>query len=199
MFFGKNKIATSVRSSLGVENGQVNAPVNKPPSLVNLDEKKRISQQNSDGLLTPPMYGKTLSVPDPNALQVLPIVTSPAPITPPRPAIMTTPKSATGSTKNIATDIRPTLMVTTANDQLQLQTTTVPNGRRLPVNGRLATIAPTKPRQQPVTPIMTNSNHQMVNETTPNKTINHRPRTAVYYSTTRMIIKQYFVSSMKNK
>ena len=191
MFFGKNKIAVSVRSSLGVENGQINAPVNKPPSLVNLDDKTRVSQQNSDGLLSPPIYGKTLSVPDANVLQVLPIVTPPAPITPPRPAIMTTPKSATGSAKNIATDIRPTLMVTAANDQLQPQTTTVPNSRRLPVNGRLATIAPTKPRQQPVTSIMTNSNHQMVNETTSKKTINHRPRTAVYYSTTRMIIEQY--------
>jgi hypothetical protein len=189
MFLGKNKISTSAQSSLGVENGQINSSVNKPPNLINPDEKKRITQQLSDGLLPPPIYGKTLNVPDPNALQVLPIVTSPAPITPPRPAIMTTPKSSMANAKNIAPDIRPTLLVTTANDKLQPQTITVPNGRRLPVNGRLAIIAPTKQRQQPIVPVMTNNNHQMINEITPKKIINHRPRTAVYYSPTRMIIK----------
>jgi hypothetical protein len=105
---------------------------------------------------------------------------------------MTTPKSSNTGAKNVAPETRPLLLVTTAHDQQQPQTITVSNDRRLPVNGRLATIAPTKQRQQPVVSIM-NNNHQMINETASKKIINHRPRTAVYYSATRMIIKQYIL------
>ncbi len=181
---GKNKISTSNRSSLNVENGP---SVNKTPNLINLDEKKRISQQQqTDNFLAQPQYGKTLNVPDTNVLQVLPTVTPPAPITPQRPAIMTTPKSA----KTSATDTLPLLLVTTVNDQQKPETVTVSNGRRLPVNGRLATIAPTKQRQQPPVPLITN-NHQMISETIPKKPINNRPRTAVYVTSTRMKIKLY--------
>jgi hypothetical protein len=190
MGLSKNKTAAAARSSVGIENGNLSPTANKTPNLINLDETKRTTPKTADNILSQPQYGKTLNVPDTNAVQALPIVTPAAPITPPRPAIMTTPKSATATTpKNPAAEIRPLLLVTAANDQKQPQTTTVPNSRRLPVNGRLALIAPTKPRQQS---IMTN-NHQMINEITPKKHINDRPRTALYFTTptTRMKIKQF--------
>ena len=180
MFFGKNKISTSARSSVATENGQINSPVNKTPNLLHPEEKKR-----TDSFLAQPQYGKTLSVPSSNVLQVLPIVTPPAPITPPRPAIMTTPKSSTANTKLPPGEPRSLLLVTTTNSQQQPQTVTVPNGRRLPVNGRLATMAPTKQRQLPASSMM-NNKHQMINETAPKTYTNNRPRTALYFPPTSM-------------
>jgi hypothetical protein len=186
MFMGKNKISTSARSSIAVENGHINPSINKTPNVINRDETKRTSQQNTDHFLAQPQYGKTLNVPDTNVLQVLPVVTPAAPITPPRPAIMTTPKSSTTiAAKNSANDTLPLLLVTTVNDQQKPQTVTISNGQRLQLNGRLATIAPTKQRQQPAMPMMTN-NHQIINEIIPKKPINNLPRTAVFCTTTRM-------------
>lgn len=184
----KNKISTSARSSIAIENGHINSSTIKPANLINFDETKRTSQQNTNNVLTQPQFGKTLNVPDTNVLQVLPTVTPAAPITPPRPAIMTTPKSAT-SARNSTNDTRPLLLVTTVNDQIKPQTVTMPNGRRLPINGRLATITPTQPRQQPTT--------QMINETIPKKPINNRPRTALYSPLTRMKNKTFFFIIIK--
>lgn len=188
MFLGKNRISSSARSSVVIENGLLNTLTPKPSNFLNADDKKRASPQPSETSLHLPHFGKTLNVPDQNALQVIPAIVAPAPITPPRPAIMTTPKSSVANSKNnSAAEIRPTLLVTTANDQQQPQTITVPNNRRLPVNGRIATIAPTKSRQQPVTPTANNSNHhQMINETTSKTMPTVRPRPAVYVAGTRM-------------
>jgi hypothetical protein len=110
---------------------------------------------------------------------------------------MSTPKSATISVKNPSTsiglsptDTRPLLLVTTDNNQQQPQTITVPNGRRLPLNGgRMATVISSKQRQQPTIP--SNSNHQMINEITtqkmpPRKFSSNRPRTALFFTSTRM-------------
>lgn len=175
----KNKPSTSARSSFAIENGHINSSTIKSPN----DEIKRTSQQHTDNFHTPSQYGKTLSVPDTNVLSVLPTITPPAPINPPRPAIMTTPKSAT-TAKTSTNDLRPTLLVTTVNDQQKPQTVTIPNGRKLPLNGRIATITPTKQRQQPNVPIITRS-HQMINETIQKKPINTtRPRTALYIPAT---------------
>jgi len=189
----KNKISTSRRPSATIENGLINF---KPPNLNNPDETKRISHQATDGLLTQQQYGKTLNVPDQNSvLHALPMATSAAPLNPPRAAIMSTPKSTIVSARNSSTSIgfsptetRPLLLVTTDN-QKHPQTITVPNGRRLPLNGRMTTVASTKQRQQPTIPI--NDNHQMINETTtqritPKKYINNRPRTALFFTSTRM-------------
>lgn len=56
---------------------------------------------------------------------------------------------------------RPLLMVTQANEQQTPQTTLVPNDRRLPLNGRIATINTTKPRS----PVETSfPQHQLINE-----------------------------------
>jgi len=190
---GKNKISTSPRSSVGVENGHIHPSPNKILNIINPDETKRTSQQSTNNFLAQPQYGKTLNVPDTNVLQVLPVVTPAAPITPPRPAIMTTPKSSTAmAAKNAANDTLPLLFVTTVNDQQKPQTVTIPNGQRLQLNGRLATIAPTKQRQQPTMPMMTN-NHQMINETVPKKSMNNRPRTAVFCTTTRMKIQTIYL------
>ena len=188
MFLGKNRISTSARSSVVMENGQLNPLTPRASNFLNPDDKKRASPQLSETSLHQPQFGKTLNVPDQNALQVIPAIVAPAPITPPRPAIMTTPKSSVANAKNnSAAEIRPTLLVTTVNDQQQPQTITVPNNRRLPVNGRIATIAPTKLRQQPVAPMANNSNHhQTINETTPKNIPIIRPRPAVYIAGTRM-------------
>ena len=172
-----------------MENGQLNSLINKSLNILSADEKKQGSPQPSESNLFQPQYGKTLNVPDSTALQAVPAIIAPAPITPPRPAIMTTPKSSLANSKNnSAAELRPTLLVTTINDQQQPQTITVPNNRRLPVNGRIATIAPTKPRQQPATPMANNNNHQhqMINETTPKNVAINRPRPAVYIPGTRM-------------
>ena len=201
MFLGKNKVSTSRRPSATMENGHITS---KSTNLLNPDETKRTSQQHPDGPLTQHQYGKTLNVPDSNSvLHVLPLATPPAPLVPPRPAIMSTPKSSVISVKNPSTSIalsptetRPLLLVTTDSDQNSPQTTTVPNSRRLPVNGRMATVISTKQRQQPTIP--TTNNHQMVNETvtqkiSPRKFTNNRPRTALFFTSTRMKTKQpYF-------
>jgi len=194
MFLGKNKVSTSRRPSATIENGHVNP---RTSNLINLDETKRTNQQTTDAFPNHHQYGKTLNVPDPTSvLHILPVVTPPAPLNPPRPAIMTTPKSSIVTVKNpstsnalSSTETRPLLLVTAGNDQHQPQTTTVPNGRRLPLNGRMATAMSTKQRQQPKLPI--NTNHQVINETTaqkilPKKHINNRPRAALFFSSTRM-------------
>jgi hypothetical protein len=111
---------------------------------------------------------------------MLPIATPAAPKIPPRPAIMSTPKSSTTAAKNsslnlLPTETQPLLLVTTANAQRQPQTTIVPNGRRLPLNGNLPAVAPIK---QP--------SASMINETTTKKQVNNRPRTAVLFTSTRM-------------
>ncbi|UJR27700.1 hypothetical protein I4U23_008977 [Adineta vaga] len=198
LFLGKNKVSTSRRPSSGLENGHV---INsKGPNLINLDETKRTSQQTHDGFIIQHQYGTTLNVPDPTSvLHVLPIATSPAPLNAPRPAIMSTPKSSMICVKNPSTAIalsptetRPLLLVTTENHQHRPQTITVPNERRLPLNGRMAPIISTKQRQQPKLP--TTNNHQMINETTTTTTtqklpskryVNNRPRTALFFTSTR--------------
>ena len=190
----KNKISTSRRPSAGVENGHI---ATKPPNVMHLDETKRANQQTTDPFHAPQQYGKTLSVPDPtNVLHALPLATPAAPLNPPRPAIMSTPKSSMISLKNPSTSIglspaesRPLLLVTTDNDQTQPQTTTVPNGRRLPLNGRMQAVMKTKQRQQSAVP--TTDEHQMINETTlqkgaPRKFVHSRPRTALFFTSTRM-------------
>lgn len=195
LFSNKNKISTSRRPSAHIENGHI---ITKPSNPNNLDETKRISQQHPDNSFIQHQYGKTLNVPDPNnVLHALPMSTPAAPLNPPRPAIMSTPKSSMITIKNPSTSIslsptetRPLLLVTTDNEQNQPQTMTVPNGRRLPLNAnRMATMISSKQRQQPTIP----SNHQMINEISTQKTaskkfINNRPRTALFFSTTRMKI-----------
>jgi hypothetical protein len=188
---GKNKISTSRRPSATIENGHINTKSNP-------DETKRTNQQIPDSSLIQHQYGKTLNVPDSNSvLHSLPMATPAAPLMPHRPAIMSTPKSSMISVKNPSTSIglsptetRPLLLVTTDNNQQQPQTITVPNGRRLPLNGgRMTTITSSKQRQQPIIPI--NNNHQMINETTTQRTVprkfsNNRPRTALFFTSARM-------------
>jgi hypothetical protein len=188
---GKNKISTSRRPSAAIENGHINIKSNP-------DEIKRTNQQIPDSSLIQHQYGKTLNVPDSNSvLHSLPMATPAAPLMPHRPAIMSTPKSSMISVKNPSTSIglsptetRPLLLVTTDNNQQQPQTITVPNGRRLPLNGgRMTTITSSKQRQQPIIPI--NNNHQMINETTTQRTVprkfsNNRPRTALFFTSARM-------------
>jgi len=189
MFLGKNKISSSPRSSVVIENGHINSTVNKTPNLINLNETKPTNQSQTDHFSVQSQYGKTLNVPNTKVLQVLPIVTPAAPINPPRTAIMTTPKSSTTTTaKNSSTETRPFLLITTINEQQQPKTITVPNDQRLPLNGRSTTIASTQQRQQPIVSMVTN-NHQMINEKTPKKPINNRPRTALYLTSSRMKIK----------
>ena len=190
----KNKFPTGGRPSSGVENGHI---MSKPPNLINFDETKRSNQQNPDQFHSQHQYGKTLNVPDPNSvLHALPNATPAAPMNPPRAAIMSTPKSSMISVKNpptsmglSPTEARPLLLVTTNNEQSQPQTTTVPNGRRLPLNGRMATAMTTKQRQQPTVP--TNDEHQIIHETTtqkmaPRKYTTSRPRAALFFTSTRM-------------
>lgn len=200
----KNKLTPNLRPSATMENGHIFA---KPPNSNSLDEDKRTSQSSTEPSSAPQLYGKTLSVPDPNSvLHALPAVTPAAPITPTRPAMMSTPKSSMISVKNPVTSValsptetRPLLLVTTDKDQQQLQTTTVPNGRRLPLNGRIATVVTTKQRKQPTLPI--NTDHQMINETASSSTIaqkpitrkygTNRPRAALFFTSSRMSSKTY--------
>jgi hypothetical protein len=178
MFLAKNKISTSARPSIALENGHINSPTTKTPNLINLDETKRAA----DNSHTQPQFGKTLNIPSTGVLRALPMATPPAPINPPRPAIMTTPRmNAKNPSINLPpTEMRPTLLVTAASNQQQSpQTKTAPSGLRLPVNGRLATVVSPKPRQQPSVP-MNSNNHQMVNEITSKKHVNSRPRTALF-------------------
>ncbi|CAF2420803.1 unnamed protein product [Rotaria sp. Silwood2] len=192
MFLGKNKVSTSRRQSNAIENGYINS---KPPHLLNLDETKRTNPPITDSIQSQHHYGKTLNVPDlNNVLHVLPMVTPPAPLNPPRPAIMTTPKSSIISVKNPSTSIalsptetRPLLLVTTDNCQQQPQTMIVPNGRRLPLNGQMTSrITSSKQASAPL-----NIDHQTIRETTTEKIptkkfINNRPRTALFFSSTRV-------------
>ncbi|CAF1093497.1 unnamed protein product [Rotaria sordida] len=193
MFLGKNKISTNRRQSNAIENGYINS---KPPNVLNVDETKRTSPQVTDSFQAQHHYGKTLNVPDlNNVLHALPIATPPAPLNAPRPAIMTTPKSSMISVKHPPTSIalsptetRPLLLVTTDNDQQQPQTTIVPNGRRLPLNGQIIPprVISTK---QSTTPL--NTDHQNIRETTTEKIptkkfIHNRPRTALFFSSTRV-------------
>ena len=164
MFLNVNKQTTSARPSLTIDN----APTPRASAVTSADETKRLGPQTTDLLLPPSHYGKTLNVPDGTgggggALQA---PTNAAPITPPRPAIMTTPKLA--QMKNVSTDLRPTLLVTT-NKQQQPQTITAPTERRLPLSGRIATITSTKPRQETV-----------VNEIPTKKPVINGPRPAIY-------------------
>ncbi len=179
----KNKTSPTAYSV----NGHINQAANKTPNLINLDETKRTNQQSTDGSFTQSQFGKTLNVPNTNALHMLPIATPAAPKIPPRPAIMSTPKSSTTAAKNssvnlLPTETQPLLLVTTANAQRQPQTSIVPNGRRLPLNGNLPAVAPIK---QP-SASMINNNYQMIDETTTKKQVNNRPRTAVLFTSTRM-------------
>ncbi|CAF1504754.1 unnamed protein product [Adineta ricciae] len=193
LFLGKNKVSTSRRPSSAVENGLLNS--SKGPNLINLDETKRTSQQAHEGFINHPHYGTTLNVPDPTSvLHVLPPAASPAPLNPPRPAIMSTPKSAMICVKHPSsavalspTETRPLLLVTTENDQHRPQTMTVSNERRLPLNGRMAPVISAQQRSQPKIPMM--NNHQMIHETSTQKIpakkyVNNRPRTALFFAST---------------
>ncbi|CAF1545967.1 unnamed protein product, partial [Adineta steineri] len=189
---GKNKVSTSRRPSINIENGHVN--------LINLDETKRTAPPVTDSFLNQQQqqqqYGKTLNVPEPTSvLHVLPLVTPPAPLNPPRPAIMSTPKSSIICVKNPSTSValsptetRPLLLVTTDNDQHRPHTMTVSNERHLPLNGRMVSVISSKQRQQPNTPY--DDHHQMISEIAtqripPRKHTNNRPRTALFFTSTR--------------
>ena len=129
-------------------------------------------------------FGKTLNVPHSAALQALPGAPLPAPLNPQRPAIMTKPRSATATIKSPTKPAgagRPVLLVTTGNDQRQPETTTVPNSRRLPLNGRIVTIGSSKPRSQAPVSTMDHS-HQTVNEIVGRKPVTQRARPAVFYT-----------------
>ncbi|CAF4990169.1 unnamed protein product, partial [Rotaria socialis] len=145
----KSRPSTSGELSPVLENGHINSPSKKVPNLIIFDERKRSNGQPSDGISSQSQYGKTLNVPNPNTIHALPIATPVAPKAPPRPAIMTTPKSSTIASKNsslalASPDTRPLLVVTTTNDQQKTKTIAVPNGRRLPINGRITTVSSTQ-------------------------------------------------------
>ena len=196
-FWGKNSVSMSPRPSNAAENGYINAPGSNAGKAAPLDKAQRASQGGVDGALSSQQYGKTLNVPDSNSvLHNLPAATPPAPLVPPRPAIMSTPKSSMISLKNPSasislspTESRPLLLVTSESGQQQ--TKTVPHSRRLPVNGRVATMAATKQRQQPPVPSANYYQHQMVNENGPNqrpagrKYVSSRPRAALFFASTR--------------
>lgn len=188
----KSRLSTSGELSPALENGRINSPNRKVPNLIIFDETKRPNGQPTDGIASQSQYGKTLNVPNPNAIHALPIATPVAPVAPkapPRPAIMTTPKSSTMTPKSASLalsspDTRPLLVVTTTNDQQKPKTIAVPNGRRLPINGRISTVSATQQRQQPPPPIA-NRNHQIISETMPKKIVNSKPRAALFFTTTR--------------
>ena len=99
---------------------------------------------------------------------------------------MSTPKSAAGAKNASAAAPRPMLYVTKSPEQETPQTMVVPNGRRLPLNGRIATMSTTtKQRQKPATP-SASANHQTISETTSKKAPIQRPRQALFYSSARM-------------
>ncbi|CAM4922480.1 unnamed protein product [Rotaria socialis] len=187
----KSRPSTSGELSPVLENGHINSPSKKVPNLIIFDERKRSNGQPSDGISSQSQYGKTLNVPNPNPIHALPIATPVAPKAPPRPAIMTTPKSSTIASKNsslalASPDTRPLLVVTTTNDQQKTKTIAVPNGRRLPINGRITTVSSTQQRQQaPPQPPIIKRNDQIISETMPKKTVNTRPRAALFFTTTR--------------
>ena len=180
----KDRSSRSARTSIAFDSASVNPSTNRTPNLISFDDPKRPNPSANDSSLGQQPFGKTLNVPNSSALQALPGAALPAPLNPHRPAIMTTPRSATATIKSPtkpAGAARPVLMVTTANDQRQPETTTVPNSRRLPLNGRMATIGSNKPRPAAPVPAMGN-NHQTVNETAGKKPVNHRARPAVFYA-----------------
>jgi len=197
MFWGKSNNGGSRRPSNTMENGHINSNNTRLSNVSVTDKSQRPSQPGSDNGQNQHQYGKTLNVPDPNSVHhTITAIASPAPLNPPRPAIMSTPKAASISVKNPPTAIslsptetRPLLLVTTETDQDQSpQTKIVPQGRRLPLNGRMATIALNKQRQQPTIP---NQNHHLVNESTSNqrngarKYSTGRPRTALFFPSGR--------------
>ncbi|CAF3010742.1 unnamed protein product [Rotaria socialis] len=193
MFLSKNKVSSSRRSSAVMENGHI---ITKSSNSLGVDEAHRTNNHpNIDSLSNQHHYGKTLNVPDlTSTLHALPIVTPPAPINPPRPAIMTTPKSTMISIKNPSnslglspTETRPLLLVTTENDQQHTKTVTVPNGRRLPLSVPVTSRAPVVTKQAT---LPKHNDHQTIRETTTEKLsskkyISSRPRPALFFSSTR--------------
>ncbi|CAF0900785.1 unnamed protein product [Rotaria sordida] len=170
----KNKLSISGETGVNIENGYIH----------------HHQQQSNDGFIPQFQYGKTLNVPN-----ALPTITPSTSKTLLRPAIMTTPKSSTIILKNSSNilpsiDTRPLLVVTT-NDQQKPQTITVPNNRRLPLNGRMATVIQPKQRQQLRMPIINKNNHQIINETTSKKFVNNRPRTALLFNSTHQSSEQH--------
>lgn len=193
---GKNKVSTSRRPSVGMENGHING---KSLNLLIIENVKCSYQLGTDNFPPPHHYGKTLNVPDMNNVpHAVPVTTPPAPINPPRPAIMTTPKSSVISVKNPSTSIalsptetRPLLLVTTENDHHQPKTVTVPNGRRLPLSGPITSRLPLVKQSSG----SANAEHQTIRETTTDKLVSkkymhNRPRTALFFSSTSMKKKQ---------
>lgn len=183
----KNPSGAGPRLSTTAPNGYINQPGGKMPNLIHFDDSKRTNPQSTDGPFGHPQFGKTLNVPPGGVLQALPAATPSAPVIRPRPAIMTTPKSASTAAKNLSLDLppaeaRPTLLVTAGNDQRQAQTTIAPNNRRLPLNGKLVPVPPV--RQQPAVPKPDNE-HQTINELTAKKHVTPRPRTALFFSAPR--------------
>ena len=170
----KNRVSASDRVNNITENGRTYP---KSPNSTNFDQTKRVNQQSSEGFPTHHHYRNTLNVPDPNNdLSILPMATKPAPLNPPRPAIMTTPKSSSVSVKNPSTLVnlsptenRPLLLVTTDNDQQQPQTVVAPNEHHLPFN-----------THRQIT-------HRTIMEIIPPRRFIHsRPRTALLFASTRM-------------
>ena len=196
MFWGKGNNSGSRRPSTAMENGHISSNNARLSNVSVSDKSQRPSQANSENGQNLHQYGRTLNVPDPNVVHhTVTAIVSPAPLNPPRPAIMSTPKSVSIALKNPSTSIglspsetRPLLLVTTENDPDQPQTKAVPQGRRLPLNGRLTTVASNKQRQQPTIP---NQNHQVVNESAggqrgPRKS-SGRPRTALFFPSGRKL------------
>ncbi|CAF1363793.1 unnamed protein product [Adineta ricciae] len=192
-FANKNKSNPIARPNASPANGFVNQSANKVPNLISFDDGKRTSQQTADGSTGQSHYGRTLNVPDGSVLSALPQATPAAPTVRPRPAIMSTPKSSATAAKNLSLDLppaetRPTLLVIAGSDQRQPQTSTVPGNRQLPLNGKLTPIPPVQQqRQQPPIPTTANAtnSHQMISEVSTKKQVNNRPRTALFFTTTR--------------
>lgn len=121
----------------------------------------------------PQHFGKTLNIP----VQQAPIIQSPAPLNPIRPAIMTTPKSSTNLAK-MAINTRPVLLVTKPSENANVQTMIVPEKSNLSINhkNRIGFIPQ---RVGPPASNIKQVQHQTVNE----KSALNRPRTAIVYST----------------
>ena len=98
-------------------------------------------------------------------------------------------KNPSASISLSPTEARPLLLVTTESGQQQ--TKAVAQSRRLPLNGRLATVASTKQRQQPSIPTANHYHHHTVNESgtnqrpTARKYVSSRPRAALFFTSPR--------------
>jgi hypothetical protein len=170
----KGKSSNSARTSIAIENGHLNPPASKPTNSTHRDQQQ---------------FGTTLNVPTSKTSLSVSSTAPAATINPIRPAIMTTPKSSANmvKTSTVTAASRPVLMVTKTSNQQAPKTKLVAHDRLLPLNGRMATITPSKQRQQPtILPNSSNNHHQMINEMPGKKSICSRSRPALFYTSTRM-------------